>query len=196
MFEGISFTIGYRQFSKVKGPTGAWRAIRIGKDPSLFTVVIEDTMALIGLAVAFAAILLGHALDNVYFDGVGSLIIGLLLAAAALILIRESKGLLVGEAADDAVVEAIGALACQDPSIVAVGSPLTMQLGPERVLLNLEMEFVPGLSAEEVRDAIDRFEQRMHDAYPEVADIFVEAASVTGGSRVASDGQGGEAARA
>ncbi|HMK91876.1 MAG TPA: cation transporter, partial [Thermoleophilia bacterium] len=140
--------------------------------------------------------LLGHTLENVYLDGVGSLIIGLLLASAALILIRESKGLLVGEAADDAVVEAIGALACEDPSIVAVGSPLTMQLGPERVLLNLEMEFVPGLSAEEVRDAIDRFEQRMHDAYPEVADIFVEAASVTGGSRPAGDGRGGEAARA
>ena len=182
LFEGISFVIGYRQFSKVKGDTGAWRAIRIGKDPSLFTVVVEDTMALIGLAVAFVAILLGHALDNVYFDGVGSLLIGLLLASAAPILIRESKGLLVGEAADDEVVAAIETLARDDPCIVDIGAPLTMQLGPERVLLNLEMEFVPGLTARQVRDAIDRFERRVHDRYPEVVDIFIEAASVTSGS--------------
>jgi len=182
VFEAISWVIGYRQFSKVKGETGAWRAIRIGKDPSLITVVVEDTMALIGLAVAFLAIYLGHRFDNVYLDGVGSLIIGLLLATAALILIRESKGLLVGEAADDATVAAIDAIAREDPCIRDLGPPLTMQLGPDRVLLNLEMVFAPGLSAGQVRDAIDRFEQRVRDAHPEVADIFIEAASVTAGS--------------
>ena len=196
VFEGISWVIGYGQFSKVKGKTGAWEAIRIGKDPSLITVVVEDTMALIGLAVAFLAIYLGHHFDNVYIDGVGSLIIGLLLASAALILIRESKGLLVGEAADDATVAAIDTIAREDPCIRDLGPPLTMQLGPDRVLLNLEIEFAPGLSAAEVRDAIDRFEQRVRDAHPEVVDIFIEAASVTAGSAEAAGGGAEETAGA
>jgi cation diffusion facilitator family transporter len=179
VFEGISFVYGWIQFRRAKGEASAWTAIRRGKDPSLFTVIIEDSMALVGLVIAFAAVYLGHLYDSPAIDAVGSILIGLLLMTAAGILINESRGLLVGETADPRVVAEIERIVREDPGVTRLDPPLTLQMGPQNVLLTLDVEFAPELSAEEIRRTIDGIESRIFARYPEVTHVFVEASAVT-----------------
>lgn len=184
VFEAGSFSVAYRSFRAVKGDRRALSAIHHGKDPSLFTVLFEDTAALAGLVVAFVGVYLSHELGNPYIDGAASVVIGGILAVVALWLAWESKGLLVGESADPHLVESVRACATADPVVTGVGAVLTMHLGPEEVLLNLEVEFAPGTRAEEVHAAIHRIEDCITAAHPEVNRIFIEVESLraAGGS--------------
>jgi cation diffusion facilitator family transporter len=178
LFEGLSFVVTYGQFRRSKGTMSALRAIRAGKDPSLFTVVFEDTAALVGLAIAFVGVLLGHLLHNLYFDGAASVGIGLLLAASAVWLAAESRGLLVGESADDEVVQAFDQIARADPGVDDVGPVLTMHLGPQEVLLTVELEFREGLTAAQIRDSVDRIEAQVRERHPEVTRIYIEVGAL------------------
>ena len=154
IFESFSFTVAYRAFRTMKGDRRAISAIHHGKDPSLFTVLFEDTAALAGLVVAFVGVFLAHQLDNPYIDGTASIVIGSILCVVAVWLAWESKGLLVGESADPHLVDDVRRFAGDDPVVTGVGAVLTMHLGPEEVLLNLEVEFAPGTPAEEIH-AVD-----------------------------------------
>jgi divalent metal cation (Fe/Co/Zn/Cd) transporter len=97
-----------------------------------------------------------------------------------LVLVRETKGLLVGERADPRAVQSIKDIAERDRSVLAVGPPLTMQLGPDEVLLNLDVRFHPNLSASEQIAAVDRLEHDIRRAFPQVKRIFIEASSMVG----------------
>ncbi len=108
-------------------------------------MLFEDTAALLGLVVAFFGVFLSHQLEMPVLDGAASVGIGLLLVCAALWLAYESKSLLVGEAADPEVVAAIREIALADPDVRGLGVVLTMHLGPDDVLLNIEVQFTPGL---------------------------------------------------
>ncbi len=174
VLEGASFAIAFRQFQRSRGRRSIWTAIRRGKDPSLFTVLFEDSAALLGLGVAFVGVFFGHTLNNPYIDGSASIVIGLILASVALLLAFESKGLLVGESADPEMVEEIRAIAGQDPAVEEVGKALTMYVGAHDVLLNLELEFKPHASAGEIHDSIHRVEDAIAKRHPEVTRIFVE----------------------
>src|SRR4051812_7305398 len=111
LFDGGSLVVGLRQFREAAGGRGFWAAIREGKDPSLFSVVLEDIADMAGIALAFLGVFLGHLLNNPYLDGAASVGIGLVMAGVAVVLLVESKGLLIGERADADVVECITAAA-------------------------------------------------------------------------------------
>ena len=149
-------------------------AIHHGKDPSLFTVLFEDTAALLGLVVAFFGVFLSHQLDAPVLDGAASIVIGCILVVAALWLAYESRSLLVGEAADPQMVADIRRIVLDDPAVTGLGVVLTMHLGPDDVLLNIEVSFTPGLTAEEIHEAVHRIEERISGPYPEVSRIFIE----------------------
>lgn len=174
VFESISFTIAWREFGHARAGRGIWRAVRESKDPSLFTVVFEDSAALAGLVLAFLGVLLGHQLENPYLDGAASVAIGILLAFVAVFLAYESKGLLLGEAADPAVVRDLTALVLHDPAVTEIEHVLTMHMGPADILLNLKVRFVPGLSSLESGRAVDRLERAIRTAHPEITRIYVE----------------------
>ncbi len=174
LFEAGSFTVAYRQFRKVKGSRSTIRAVHEGKDPSMFTVVFEDTAALLGLIIAFFGVLLGHELENPYFDGGASVLIGVLLCSVAVWLAAESKALLVGESADPETVSAFRCVALEEPDVQRVGDTLTMHLGPRDVLLNVGIEFAPGTTVEAAHAAIHRIERRLADDHPEVRRVFIE----------------------
>ena len=97
VFEGASFVIALRQFLREAGDTPFWEALHRSKDPTTYTVLAEDSAALVGLAVAAVGIASSHRFDKPELDGAASLVIGLLLAGVAVALIRESRGLLIGE---------------------------------------------------------------------------------------------------
>ena len=148
----ISFSVAWRVFRKTKASRRRSSAIHHGKDPSLFTVLFEDTAALLGLVVAFIGIFLSHQLEEPVIDGITSVVIGGILVVAALWLAYESRSLLVGEAADPELVADIREIVLADPAVTGLGAVLTMHLGPDDVLLNIEVQFTPGLPAEDVHD--------------------------------------------
>ncbi|MBD2165461.1 cation transporter [Calothrix membranacea FACHB-236] len=179
LFEGSSWTIALKEFLPTKGDQGFFEAIRNSKDPTVFTVLFEDTAAILGLIVAFLGVLIGHLFDNVYFDGIASIIIGLILAVVAVLLAIESKGLLVGESANPQTIHSIRSLSKTEPEVQEVLRILTMQLAPQEVLLNLEIQFARKLSGEEIASTVDKLEAKIRQQHPEIKQIFIEAKSLT-----------------
>jgi cation diffusion facilitator family transporter len=178
LFEGWAWSVAYRQFKEERGSLPLWRAVRVSKDPTTFTVLFEDTAAMLGLVVAFVGILLGQITGILYFDGAASVIIGLILMGVAVLLAYESKGLLIGEGVDRATLDSIRELAESDPAVTRVVRPLTMHFGPTEVLLTLELEFRRGQSAGDAAAAVDRLDRAIRAAHPQIKHIFIEAQSL------------------
>ncbi len=174
VFEAISFTIAWRAFKTQRGSRSIVAAVRRSKDSSLFTVVFEDSAALVGLFVAFMGVLLSDLLDMPVLDGAASVVIGLILVSAAVWLAEESRSLLVGEVADPEIVAALRQVAMNDPAVMDLGEVLTMHLGPDQILLNIEVQFMPQIPVEEVDAAVRRIEEQIQVPYPQVTHIFVE----------------------
>ncbi|SDM40240.1 cation diffusion facilitator family transporter [Catalinimonas alkaloidigena] len=179
LFESIALGLALKQFNATRGTKGVWEAIRASKDPANFAVIFEDSAALLGLVVAALGVYLGHQLNNPYFDGAASLVIGVILSTTATLLAYESKGLLIGEGADPEVLKQIEALAETDPAIRDAKRPLTMHFGPNEVFLALDVNFKQGLSAAEVEQAVERIERNIRAQHPDVQRIFIEARSVS-----------------
>ncbi len=174
VFEAISFSVAWSAFRRHRKGRRTLAAIHHGKDPSLFTVLFEDTAALLGLVVAFLGVFLSHLFDQPVIDGAASVAIGVILVCAAVWLAYESKSLLVGEAAEPELVAAVRKIALADPAVAGLGAVLTMHLGPREVLLNIEVQFKRGLRVEDIHAAIHRIEQHITQPHPEVTRIFVE----------------------
>ena len=167
--------MAWREFLKVKGPLGYLEAIRESKDPTTFTVLFEDSAALLGLVTALVGVALGHALGIPQLDGIASVVIGLLLCVVAVFLAYESKGLLIGEGLDVRTRQEINRLVEEDPDIVRLVRALSMHFGPQDVLLTMEIAFRPGLTAAGAAEAVERLDQAIRKHHPEVRHIFVEA---------------------
>ena len=150
------------------------QATRVSTDPSHFMVVVEDTAAFLGVVIASLGIFLSHMLGHSWPDGIASILVGLLLGAIAIFLAYESKKLLVGESADRESVASILKLVKDDPAFLHAGPPLTMHLGPEEVLLNLDVQFRPGQSTDDLIEAVDRLERAIGEQHPEMRRIFLE----------------------
>jgi divalent metal cation (Fe/Co/Zn/Cd) transporter len=140
--------------------------------------VLEDLADLVGLLFAFLGVYFGHRLDNPYLDGSASIGIGLVMATVAVLLARESKGLLIGESATRAEREAIKAAACGDPDVEDVRRIVTQYYGPETVLLLMDVVFRPGLDGAGIGIATDRMEARIREVRPRVKHIYIEAESL------------------
>jgi len=175
-----SWWIAFKEFNKSRNGQGWWQSVRQGKDPVILTVLFEDTGALLGLVVALVGIALGQALDMPVLDGVASVIIGLLLAIASIILAIETKGLLIGESASPEMDDAIRTLVGDTHGVTNVNEVLTMHMGPKDVLLNVSFSFADPLTAEEVEAAVDDMEDRIQQAHPSVKRIFLEVQSKAG----------------
>ncbi|MEH2437500.1 MAG: cation diffusion facilitator family transporter [Nostoc sp.] len=178
LLEGFSWIVALREFLPTKGKQNFWQAIKNSKDPTVLTILFEDTAAILGLFVAFIGIFLGHLFNNVYFDGIASIIIGIILAIVAVVLARESKGLLVGESAAPKTIANIRSLSKTEPGVKEVIRILTMQLAPQEVLLNLEIQFAQNLTGEEIALTVESLEIKIRQMHPEIKQIFIEAKSL------------------
>lgn len=173
-----SFAVAFRGFEERRQGRSYWTAFRESKDPTLFTLVLEDLADLVGLLLAALGVFLGSRLANPYLDGAASIMVGLVLATVAVLLARESKGLLIGERASPHTLDVIARAARDDPAVVAVRRPVTMHFGPESVLVAMDVEFRSALSTPEIAAAIDRLEERIRREAPEVTHIYIEAESL------------------
>lgn len=175
LFEGLSWRIGWRALHAGLRPgQRAWQALKTGKDLGLVAVLVEDSAALIGLAIAAIGLALSQSLRMPVFDGAASMLIGVLLAFAAYALGRRSRDLLVGEAADPAVIEDMLAIAATDPAIVHVNGALTTYLRPDQLSMAMSLEFRDQLTAVDIERAVDRIEDAMRARNPELRVLFVK----------------------
>ena len=175
LFEGTSFTIALRVFLKEKGDRPFWASLHGSKNPMTYTVLGEDFAALTGLAVAAVGIFISHRFDMPQADGVASVVIGVILAGVAVLLIGEARGLLIGEGIRADTAAAIRTLLHKHPLVRSVGPLLSMYIGPDQVLLTLDIEFDPKASAEAIADAVSALERQIRDRFDKITRIYIEA---------------------
>ena len=178
VFEGAVWLIAVQAFRKAKGPLGWLNAVRLSKDPTVFTVLFEDTAALLGLIVALLGIWLSQRLGMSVLDGVASLVIGLILAGTAVFLAWECQSLLTGEGVSPDVRASVQHIASSEPGVMRPNEILTMHFGPKDVLVALSLDFEDRRSAADVEATVTQIERRIKAAHPEVSRVFVEAQSL------------------
>ena len=174
LFEGASWWVGLKAFRATQGSQGYLEAFRNSKDPTTFTVLFEDTAALLGLVIAAAGIAAAHILEAPWFDGLASIGIGLVLLVSSLLLARETKGLLIGEPARPHLREAILRIAGDDRDVLRANGVLTVQLGPNQIVAALSVEFREDLGTSQIEDCVDRIEAAIKRAQPDVTTLFVK----------------------
>lgn len=176
LFEGATWIVAFRAFSTVSR-TGLLDAVQRSKDPTVFTVLLEDSAALMGIAIAAAGLAGAEYYRLPMLDGVASVLIGLLLAGTAAFLASECKGLLMGEAVDTRVQASVRSIAAERQGITGVNEVLTMHFGPSDVLAVLSLDFDDDLSAAAVEGNVSAIEREIKRKHPEIRRIFVEAQS-------------------
>lgn len=179
VFEGITWLFGWRAFAKVRRGRSIFEAMHLSKDPTSFTVVLEDSTAIAGLIIAFIGVLLGHEFGMPYFDGIASILIGVLLCLVALFLGGESRSLLIGEAVDRSTLADIREIAEAERDVEKALKILTIYIGPDEVAATLELKFKKDISAAELRRAVRRIELAIRDKYPRIKRVYYEAESLS-----------------
>jgi len=175
VFEGAAWHFAFKEFTKAKGKWGYIEAVQRGKDPTMFVVLFEDSAAMLGLLIALTGILLGDLTGILYFDGIASVLIGLILAGTAVWLAHETKGLLIGESASKKVVEGIRTIVLNAGPVEHVNEVLTMHMGPDFILVNVSVDFADGTVAEAIEKAIDKLDLEIKQQFPNVKRVFIEA---------------------
>jgi divalent metal cation (Fe/Co/Zn/Cd) transporter len=176
LLEGTSWVISLREFSKVKLPHHSYlQAIRKGKDPTMFLVLLEDSAALLGILVALFGIWLTSLTGIHYFDGAASVVIGFILGGTAVIIALETKGLLVGEAAVTEAVQQIREIVARGRHVEHVNEVLTLHMGPDYIVATISLDFVDEVPAGEIERTVLVLESEIKRRVPEVKKVFIEA---------------------
>ena len=179
IFEAISCFFAFKAFRKEMGQKKVFETIRKSKDPTTFTVLFEDTAAMLGLLVAFVGIFLGQQLNNPYLDGVASIVIGVILGGVAVFLAYESHSLLIGEGVSIEALANIRTIVSSDAAVADIREILTLHFAPTDVLLNLNVRFNKEYTVSEVAAVIANLEKNIRARYPEINHIFIETDSLT-----------------
>ncbi|MDX1671483.1 MAG: cation diffusion facilitator family transporter [Balneolaceae bacterium] len=177
IFEGAAWYFAWKAFHRAKGERGYLETVRKEKDPTTFVVLFEDSAAMLGLMVAFVGIGLGHLTGNFLFDGIASILIGVILGVTAIWLAYETKSLLIGESANMELVAGIRQLAESKDEIKHVNETLTMHMGPEFILVNISVDFKDQIEAFRIEKSIARLTKEIKSEYPRVKRVFIEAES-------------------
>ncbi|MFD2471107.1 cation diffusion facilitator family transporter [Amycolatopsis silviterrae] len=171
--EGYSFYTAMGESRKIKGNASWWRFIRQAKEPELPVVLLEDSGALLGLVFALLGVGLSVLTGDPVFDGIGTVLIGVLLGVIAIILIVEMKSLLIGEGATETdlatIVDELAA-----GKVERVIHIRTQYLGPDELLVAAKLALVPGLDTAAIAGAIDDAEARVRAKVPVATLIYLE----------------------
>jgi len=180
LFDGTTWWLALRKFEGRTHYANLFRAVHRSKDPSFFMVLLEDSAALIGVIIALAGIFLSIRLGLPALDGVASILIGLVLATTAMLLARETKGLLIGESAEPAIVESIMRIASDMEGVAHANGIVTVHLGPDQVVVALSVELADELRTPEIEAKIVELERRVRHTHPAAIALFVKPQSSAG----------------
>ncbi|MEL7542439.1 MAG: cation diffusion facilitator family transporter [Pseudomonadota bacterium] len=177
IFEGVAWTIAYKEFNKTRGDMPLMEAVRKSKDPTLFTVLFEDSAAMAGLIIAFIGVFGAHMLGLEWADGVASVIIGIILAVTAWVLAQETKGLLIGEAANPQTSRRVRQIIGSYPEVRHLNELKSMHLGPADILMVVSIDFHDDLDSTRVEDIVSSIERDAKADHPEITRLFIEVQS-------------------
>lgn len=175
IFEGFAWYFAWKEFDKATGDRGYYETVRKEKNPTIFVVLFEDSAAMLGLIVAFIGIALGQWTGLHIFDGIASIVIGIILGITAAWLAYETKGLLIGESADPQIVKSITNMASSHAAISNVNEVLTLHMGPSYILLNLSVNFKDSLEVASIEQDISKLTTQIKGQHPLVKRVFIEA---------------------
>jgi cation diffusion facilitator family transporter len=173
LLEGWSTLEAFSDFKNAKGELGWFQAVRQSKDPPAFIVLLENGAAMAGIIAAAIGLALSQLSNDPFYDGAASVVIGSILGVTALLLAYESKGLLIGEAADPLLVNNLHALACGQSGVVGVGDVLTVHSSPDQITVMMNVDFRDDLPAGEVERIVCRVEEEAQERWPQVRRLFV-----------------------
>lgn len=171
--ETYSLRTAIIETNHVRGKRSFWRFIRESKQPELPVVLLEDIGAMTGLLFALGGLSAAVVTGNTRYDAIGSIAIGVLLVVIALVLVREMKSLLIGEAVSPENALAIREAIEDGTDVKKLIHMKTMHHGPENILLAVKVE-CEGTTAKEIVEEIDSIEARVRNAVPEVTSIYIE----------------------
>jgi len=174
VFEGASWAISLKQFHRHRGRLTFYEAFRRSKDPPSFMVLFEDSAALLGIAIAAAGTFAATHLQKPEFDGVASLLIGLVLGGVAILLARESKSLLIGESASSELTHSVTAIAAKNAAVLRVNGMLTAQLAPDQIVVALSLEFRDDVRVPELEEQVIEIENSIRRQHGEVTALFIK----------------------
>lgn len=173
LLEGWSTLEAFQDFRSSKGELGWWEAIIRSKDPPAFIILLENGAAIAGIVAAAIGLLIAQLTHNPFYDGAASVVIGAILGLTSILLVYESKGLLIGEAADPALVEELRSLACSCRGVVGVGDVLTIHSAPDAITAMLSVDFDDNISAGQVEAIVRQIEEHAGERWPHVKRLFV-----------------------
>ena len=172
LFEGSSFIVALREFNRRRGEVGMWAAIRRSKDPTAFSVLLEDAAALAGLAIAALGVAASSYWNLPEGDGIASVGIGALLLVAAIVLARETRSLLTGESASTRVLGVVRGLVEADPRVKELHALQSIQLGSSSVLLAIALDLRDDLDLSEFKTFGAELRARIKTELPSVSNVF------------------------
>ncbi|MCL6678925.1 cation diffusion facilitator family transporter [Sphingomonas sp. RG327] len=173
LLEGWSTLEAFQEFKAAKGGTGWFEAIRLSKDPPSFIVLLENGAAMAGIVAAAAGLFLAQITGNPFYDGAASIVIGLILGLTAFLLAYESKGLLIGEAAEPELVSGLAQLVSSQKGVVAAGEVLTVHSSPDQVTAMISVDFDDSISAGDVEHIVCTIEEEAHKHWPQVRRLYI-----------------------
>ncbi|MCH5374026.1 MAG: cation diffusion facilitator family transporter [Planctomycetes bacterium] len=180
VFEAGAWWVAYREFEKTRGRRNLIDAVRRSKDPTVFTVLFEDSAAMLGLVVAAIGIAAAQYTGIRELDGYASVGIGLILATTAALLAFETKGLIIGEAASGNLVAGVRRIAMSTRGVRRVNELRTMHMGPNDVLVAISLDFADQMPAGEVEKVISGLEVDIKTEFPDIRRVFAEIQSAEG----------------
>jgi cation diffusion facilitator family transporter len=186
VFEAIAWWIAFKEFGKVRGNFGLFEAIQRSKDPTIFTVLFEDTAAMLGLIAAMIGIAVADIYGIIWADGAASVAIGVILAGTAAVMAYETKGLLIGESASPELGQGVRAIVGRTRDVRHVNELRTMHMAPNDILLALSLDFHDNLDSGRVEETIFKLEQDIKSRFPDVKRLFIEVQSQRDHDRVAA----------
>jgi cation diffusion facilitator family transporter len=186
VLEGGSTIQAYKEFRVAKGPLGWVEAVQRSKDPPGFIVLLENGAAMAGIVVAAIGLAISQLTGDPRFDGMASIVIGIILAITAFILAYESKALLIGEAADPELVAALKALVAARRGVTSVGDVLTVHSSPDQITAMLSVDFDDAISAREVEQMVREIEAEVAQRYPLVTRLYIRPRSEPSGAVAAT----------
>ena len=174
VFEGAAWMVAFRAFNHARGNHGFLEEVRRSKDPTVFTVLFEDSAAMLGLAAATLGLLAVQFLHLEWADAGASIVIGVILSLTALGLAYETKGLLTGEAASAATVKAVREMAMAEPMVRALNELRTVHFGPNDILATLSLDFEDRSSLDDIEQTVARLERQIKETFPDITRVFLE----------------------
>lgn len=175
VFEAGAWWLAFRAFQERKGKRNMFEAMRVSKDPTVFTVLLEDSAAMAGIIVAFVGIFLADTTGLTWLDGLATLLIGVILAVVAIFLAYETKGLLIGEAASPATVKGLRRMIKETAGVLELHELRTVHFGPNDILVAISVDFADRLDSRDVEQTVTRMEAAIKKKYPRVERVFIEA---------------------